>query len=148
MIWMLCLVAQSCPTLCDPTDLIRMLLPKKKKKEHGTLEHGEKNPSLKDWRVDDGHWKFCSCCLVAKSCPILCDPMNCSPPVSSVHWISQARILEWVAMSFFRRSSLHWPRISLPLNLHGSRHWKRSASVCNLSDLVSLGMTPSRGQQW
>ena len=33
------------------------------------------------------------------------DPMDCSPPGSSVHEISQARILEWVAMSFFRESS-------------------------------------------
>ena len=31
------------------------------------------------------------------SCLILCDPMNCSPPNSSVHGIFQARILEWVA---------------------------------------------------
>ena len=30
-------------------------------------------------------------------CPTLCDPMDCSPPGSSVHGISQARILEWVA---------------------------------------------------
>ena len=30
--------------------------------------------------------------------PILCDPMDCSPPGSSVHGILQARILEWVAM--------------------------------------------------
>ena len=35
---------------------------------------------------------------VAQSCPILCDPMDCSPPGSSVHGILQARILEWVAM--------------------------------------------------
>ena len=33
---------------------------------------------------------------VAQSCPTLCDPMDCSPPVSSVHGILQARILEWV----------------------------------------------------
>ena len=33
---------------------------------------------------------------VTQSCPILCDPMHCSPPVSSVHRILQARILEWV----------------------------------------------------
>ena len=34
------------------------------------------------------------CCrLVAKSCPTLCDPMDCNPPVSSVHGISQAKIL-------------------------------------------------------
>ena len=31
-------------------------------------------------------------------CPTLCDPMDCSPPGSSVHGILQARILEWVAM--------------------------------------------------
>ena len=48
------------------------------------------------------------CCLVAKSCPTLCDLMNCSPPGSSFHGISQVRILEWVAISFSRGSS--WPR--------------------------------------
>ena len=37
--------------------------------------------------------------------PIFCDPMDCSPPGSSVHRISQARILEWVAISFSRWSS-------------------------------------------
>ena len=41
--------------------------------------------------------------LVAKSCPTLCDPMNCSPPGSSVHEISQARILEWIAISSCNR---------------------------------------------
>ena len=40
------------------------------------------------------------CCLVTKLCPTLCDPMGCSPPGSSVHGISQARTLEWVAISF------------------------------------------------
>ena len=35
----------------------------------------------------------------------LCDPMDCSPPGSSIHGIFQARILEWVAISFSRRSS-------------------------------------------
>ena len=35
---------------------------------------------------------------VAQSCPTLCDPMNCVPPDSSVHGISQARLLEWVAI--------------------------------------------------
>ena len=38
-------------------------------------------------------------------CPILCDPMDCSPPGSSVHGILQARILEWVAISFCKGSS-------------------------------------------
>ena len=36
---------------------------------------------------------------------LLCDPMDCSLPGSSVHGISQARILEWVPMSFSRESS-------------------------------------------
>ena len=42
---------------------------------------------------------------VAQSCPTLCDPMDCSPPGSSVHGVFQARILEWVAISFSRGSS-------------------------------------------
>ena len=45
---------------------------------------------------------------VAQSCPTLCHPVDCSQPGSSVHGIFQARILEWVAISFSRRSS--WPR--------------------------------------
>ena len=40
--------------------------------------------------------------LIIQSCPALCDPMDCNPPSSSVHGISQARILEWAAISFFR----------------------------------------------
>ena len=45
---------------------------------------------------------------VAQSCPTLCSPMDSSPPGSSVHGIFQARILEWVAISFSRGSC--WPR--------------------------------------
>ena len=45
---------------------------------------------------------------VAQSCPTLCDPVDYSPPGSSVHGILQARVLEWVAISFSRASS--WPR--------------------------------------
>ena len=37
---------------------------------------------------------------VAQSCLTLCDPMDCSLPGSSVHGIFQARVLEWVAISF------------------------------------------------
>ena len=43
--------------------------------------------------------------LVAQLCPTLCDPMDCNPPGSSVREIFQARILEWVAISFSRWSS-------------------------------------------
>ena len=45
------------------------------------------------------------CCLVAKLWPTLCNPKNCGPSGSSVHGISQARILEWVAISFSKGSS-------------------------------------------
>ena len=38
-------------------------------------------------------------------CQMVCDPMDCSPPGSSAHEILQARILEWVAISFSRGSS-------------------------------------------
>ena len=43
--------------------------------------------------------------LVAQLCPTLCDAMDCSLPGSSVHGLLQARILEWVAISFSRGSS-------------------------------------------
>ena len=43
---------------------------------------------------------------VSQLCPTLCDPMDCSLPCSSIHGIFQARVLEWVAISFSRGSSL------------------------------------------
>ena len=50
-------------------------------------------------------YRFCVC---TQSCLTLWDPMDCSPPGSSVHGIFQERILEWVAISYSRASS--WPR--------------------------------------
>ena len=70
-----------------------------------------------------------SCCSsfrseVAQSCPTLFDPVDCSPPDSSVHGTLQARILEWVAISFSRGSSQprDWTRVS---RIAGRRfnHW-------------------------
>ena len=49
---------------------------------------------------------------VAQSCPTLSDPMDCSPPGSSVHGILQARVLEWAATAF----SHHWSYYMLTLN--------------------------------
>ena len=46
----------------------------------------------------------CSGGFIAQSCPTLCNPMDCSLPGSSIHGIFQARILEWVAISFPRAS--------------------------------------------
>ena len=67
-----------------------------------------------------GHeYQKCTC-SVAHSCLTFCDLMDCSPPGFSVHGISQARILEWVAISFSRGSLnpclLHWQADSLPLS--------------------------------
>ena len=45
---------------------------------------------------------------VAQSCPTLCDPMDCSPPGSSVHGILQARALEWVAIAFSDYLAYFW----------------------------------------
>ena len=46
---------------------------------------------------------------VAQSCPTLSDPMNCSLPGSSVHKSFQARVLEWVAISFSTKLTLKFP---------------------------------------
>ena len=70
------------------------------------------------------HTLGCHCFLVPKSCLTLCDPMDCSPPGSSVHGILQARILEWVAISLFPGSS--WPRGQTLISLTGRQilyHW-------------------------
>ena len=48
------------------------------------------------------YYYFCD--LVTKLCPTLCDPVDCSPPGSSVHGIFQAGVLEWVAISSFQIS--------------------------------------------
>ena len=72
------------------------------------------------------------CC--AQSCLILWDPMDCSPQSSSVHGISQARILEWVAISSSRGPS--WPRDRTCISgvgrliLYCLSHWGSSYNVC------------------
>ena len=48
------------------------------------------------------------CYFVAKSCLTLCDSVDCSPPGSSAYGVSQARLLEWVAISFSR--GISWLR--------------------------------------
>ena len=55
-----------------------------------------------NWYSHYGKWYKSE---VAQLYPTLCDPMDCSPPVFSVHGIFQARVLEWVAISFSRGSS-------------------------------------------
>ena len=75
------------------------------------------------------NFEVCSMCNyeseVAQTCLTLCNPVDCILPGSSIHGILQARILEWVTISFFRRSSkprdrtlvyLHWRQMLYPLN--------------------------------
>ena len=50
-------------------------------------------------------WSACTRAKLLQLCPTLCDPMDHSPPGSSVQGILQARILEWVAMPSSRGSS-------------------------------------------
>ena len=60
-------------------------------------------------------------CEVAQLCPTLCNPMDCNTPGSSVHGILQARILEWVAISFSRGSSR--PRDPTQVSCIAGRHF-------------------------
>ena len=90
------------------------------KEERGGLEHPAKHK---------GGFVELNCCLVATSHPTLCGSMDCSPPGSSVQGVSQARILEWFALSsswgifptqVLNLSLLLWQADSLPLNHQGS----------------------------
>ena len=72
-------------------------------------------------------------CLVALLCPIICDPRHCSLPGSSVHGISQARILEWLTISFSGEPRglnphflclLHWTLLPvISVNIRYCGHW-------------------------
>ena len=86
-----CSVTQSRPTLCDPNACSAGLL--------CPWDSPGTNPGV------GGHFllqcmKVKSESEVAHSCPTLRDPMDCSPPGSSIHGILQARVLEWGAIAF------------------------------------------------
>ena len=85
-------VSQSCPTLCDPMNRSTPGLPVHHQLPEFTQTHVH--------RVSDAIQP--SHPLSFPSCPTLCDPMDYILPGSSVHGILQARILEWIAISFFR----------------------------------------------
>ena len=77
--------------------------------------------------------------LVTLSCPTLCDPMDCSPPGSSVHGILQARILERVAISFSRVSS--WSKDWTPVSRIAGRFftiWDTREVATSLKTLIRL----------
>ena len=95
--------------------------------------------------VNSSNWMGESESEVAQSCPTLCDPMDCSPPGSSVHGILQARVLKWVAVSFSRGSSQ--PRDQTQVSCIAGRfftHWAGPQNVHSSSAHQSgLGMSPS-----
>ena len=77
---------------------------------------------------------------VAQSCPILSAPMDCSLPGSSIHESFQARVLEWVAISFSDKDwlfTLFLLAVGFPDGLDGKE------SACNAGD---LGLIPGLGR--
>ena len=62
-------------------------------------------PWLFTWNCHNIVNRLCMRAQSLQSCPTLCDPVDCSPPGSSIHGILQARILEWIAFSFSKGSS-------------------------------------------
>jgi len=91
---------------------------------------------------------FCCCCLVAQPCPTLCDCVNCSPPGFPVHGIHQARILEWVDLSFSRGSSLFRDQICIAclgrqiLYLWATRHSIIKMNNCDSVELRWMNLEP------
>ena len=85
----------------------------------------------------------------AQSCPTLCDPLDCSPPKSSVHGILQARILEWVAISSSMGSSPLRDRTnSLPLSHQGSLSpLKTNKSSSHLAKLMKEKIAENANKQ-
>ena len=70
----------------------------------------------------------------SSSVRVFCNPMNCSPPGSSVYATSQARILEWVAISSSRGSSRAWDRTHIPcISRRILYHWASPETSCRPS---------------
>ena len=80
-------------------------------------------------------------CSVAQSCLTLSNSMDCSPQGSSVHGISQAGILEWIAIPFSRESS--WSRDWTCVSCIGKQvlcHWASGKSL-------TVGIVPNKGDR-
>ena len=107
-----------------------------------------------------------ACMLLLQSCPTLCDIMNCSLPGFSVHWILQARILEWVAMTSSRGSSrprdgthasyvscigrwvlYHNCRLGSPTTIYTKLRWlSGKESACNAGAVGGTGSISGSGR--
>ena len=73
-------------------------------------------------------------CEVTQSCPTLCNPMDCSLPGPSVHGTFQARVLEWVAISF----SICDTYICKYPTLSFSTHLSKDTYVASISWLLEI----------
>ena len=81
-------------------------------------------------------WGHCFCCLVTRSCSTLCNPMDHSPPGSSVHGILRARTLEGVATLISRGSS--WPGDQTCVSCIGRSvlyHWATREALCGYTTI-------------
>ena len=85
-------------------------------------------------------------CLVTQSCLTLCNPVDCSPPASSVHGILQVRILEWVAMSSSRGSSQPRDRLQEDSLLSEPSRKPKNTGVGRLSLLQGIFLTQESNQ--
>ena len=81
------------------------------------------------------------CCSVTNSCPTLCDPMDCSLPYSFVRGVFQARILEWIAISFSRGSC--WPRNQTWVSCTAGRFFTNWLPFPSQGDLPDPGIKPT-----
>ena len=87
---------------------VRMAMIKKSTNNNCWTDWGEQGTLFHCWwecKLEHPLWRtvcYC-CCSVTQLCMTLHDPIDCSLPGSSVNGISQARILEWDAISFSRR---------------------------------------------
>ena len=92
--------------------------------------------------------------LVAQSCPTLCNLMDCNPPGPSVTGIFQARILEWAAIPFSRRSSQlrDWTQVSYIagrlFTIWATSEALSSKLPCKTMRLFPFGIWRNRGSEW
>ena len=107
--------------------------------------------NLYHWATREAHLLLqLALCLAAQLCPALCDPVDCSPPGSSVHGILQARILEWVTTLSSRGSSQprDWTQVSGITGRFFSI-WATSVACCcccEVTSVVSNSVRPHRQQ--
>ena len=145
-----CLVTKLYPTLGDPMDCSPPGSSVHRISQARTLERVVISFSRRSFQPRDGtliscngrflyHWATAAAAKYHQSCPTLCYPIDGSPPGSPVPGILQARTLEWVAISFSRRS--FQPRDGTLNSCNGRwilYHWATREAFILRSDLYAL----------